>query len=294
MKPTIKRKFDDKLRYIPPETIFTTYIELLDYNKNCEEEPGYFRLCFVVQGRSRLHLHNHTYPIIPGMLLLLPAEWPCSLKSEDSEPLGVYYCYFQLKEGELDYMDLRQSPLFVYVQEEQSVYQLFSKLIDMQSLDTFASRLRMKATLLELIAYFHDELENQLTVVNETDFDVKWNEVLLYIEANLHTNIQVEELARLAFLHPNYFITSFKNMMGCSPIQYVTQRRIASAKRLLAETELSIAEVASRVGMQNHYLSRLFKRYTGKTPVQYRKIVKLGHRRVERKPTDLPEKGEQE
>ncbi len=292
MKPTINRKFDDKLRYIPPETIYTTFTEFLKFGKKNTDEAGFFRLCFVVKGSSRMHLHNHTYPIVPGMLMLLPAEWSCTIESEDAEPTGFYYCLFQLKEGDFDFLMMRGSPISIYVQEEQMVNQMFARLIEMQQSDTFASELRKKATLLELLAYFHDEIDNQQMLVNENEFDVKWNEVLLYIEANLHVNIQIEELARLAFLHPNYFITCFKNMMGCSPIQYVTQRRIASAKRLLAETSLSVAEVASRVGMQNHYLSRLFKRYTGKTPVQYRKIVKLEHMLTERSLADKPEKGE--
>jgi YesN/AraC family two-component response regulator len=56
----------------------------------------------------------------------------------------------------------------------------------------------------------------------------------------------------------------------------VTNRRIAAAKQLLTDTTLPVAAVAANVGMQNHYLSRLFKRYTGITPVQYRRIAKQG------------------
>jgi AraC-like DNA-binding protein len=101
-----------------------------------------------------------------------------------------------------------------------------------------------------MIAFYLDESHVQRQTLHDTGFGVKWNEVLAYIEANLHANIQIEELAKFAFLHPNYFITSFKSIMGCSPIQYVTNRRIAHAMRLLMDTELPVAAIAKQVGMQ--------------------------------------------
>jgi AraC family transcriptional regulator of arabinose operon len=81
----------------------------------------------------------------------------------------------------------------------------------------------------------------------------------------------VENLAKQVYLHPNYFIVFFKGILGYSPIQYVNQRRMETAKGLLLQPECNVSAVASQVGMQIYYFSRMFKAHTGLTPSHYRK-----------------------
>lgn len=64
----------------------------------------------------------------------------------------------------------------------------------------------------------------------------------------------------------------FSNVIGISFAQYISSLRLEEAKRLLEETELSIADISREIGMSNpNYLSRVFKQNFGVTPVQYRK-----------------------
>src|SRR5690606_31222368 len=92
------------------------------------------------------------------------------------------------------------------------------------------------------------------------------------IDDHLADNMTLEDLARIAYLHPNYFISMFKNTIGCSPIQYVNMKRLETAKKLLAQTDIQVADIAASVGMQNHYLSRLFKQHIGISPTRYRHL----------------------
>ena len=57
-----------------------------------------------------------------------------------------------------------------------------------------------------------------------------------------------------------------------APIQYLYQFRIAQAKRLLADTDRPVGEIARLVGMpdQRHF-ARLFRRRTGRTPRAFRR-----------------------
>lgn len=98
---------------------------------------------------------------------------------------------------------------------------------------------------------------------------LKRQQVTDYINDHLHQDVKLIELAALAQMSPYHFLRLFKQSMGVTPHQYILQRRIEKAKCLLQHGELSIAEVAARVGFcdQSHF-TRYFKRIVGVTPKQ--------------------------
>ncbi|MEV5027284.1 AraC family transcriptional regulator [Paenibacillus sp. LPE1-1-1.1] len=275
MKPTIDGILQNQLKKLQADVIMSAYTESVPGWLEQKSEPDFYRFCYTEKGKGWAMIDEEKHDLQPGTLYLFPAGTMQSFGTEGDENFSRYWCHFRLELGDVQVMNSLQLPPFVIVQDRQAVKELFDKMDAYQHSNTITRELRLKAVLLELLAIYMDESDVQREDQPDPDSEVKWNEVLAYIEANLHENIQVEELAKFAFLHPNYFITSFKSIMGCSPIQYVTNRRIALAKDLLMGTELPVAAVAKQVGMQNHYLSRLFKRYMGITPVQYRRIGRL-------------------
>ena len=69
-----------------------------------------------------------------------------------------------------------------------------------------------------------------------------------------------------------YLSHVFKNYMGMPPMQYVTTRRIAYAKKLLQETDMTATAIGEACGYKDHVLFfKTFKRLEGVTPLIYRK-----------------------
>lgn len=86
-----------------------------------------------------------------------------------------------------------------------------------------------------------------------------------------NTPLSLEEVAAHVHLHPSYFSTMFKNVTGSSFKEYLNKIRIEESKLLLLNTDFSIIDIAIAVGFEDQsYFSKVFKKFTGTTPKQFR------------------------
>jgi AraC family transcriptional regulator len=92
-----------------------------------------------------------------------------------------------------------------------------------------------------------------------------------YINDNLGRNLALSEIARTLAMSSYHFSRVFKQTTGVAPHHYLIARRVECAKSLLRETDLSISEIAHRVGCTNQsHFSVLFHRATAMTPSMFR------------------------
>jgi AraC-like DNA-binding protein len=96
-----------------------------------------------------------------------------------------------------------------------------------------------------------------------------------YIDAHLHQSIDLESLARTAGLSAYHFARVFKHSEGLTPHAFVLERRLAKARDLLGQADLSLAEIASVVGFadQSHF-TRRFREVVGTSPGRFRSAQK--------------------
>ena len=91
-----------------------------------------------------------------------------------------------------------------------------------------------------------------------------------YIQTNLHRPLTLSELAALVGLSPTHTSTLFSRETGESLSTYIRTERLHRAEKLLRETDLTIKEVASRVGYDPEYFSKVFRQYHKESPREYR------------------------
>ncbi|KAB8330644.1 helix-turn-helix domain-containing protein [Scytonema tolypothrichoides VB-61278] len=103
----------------------------------------------------------------------------------------------------------------------------------------------------------------------------KLREVLDYINNNLDRELTITELAELVQMSYYYFIRLFKQSTGLTPHCYIVQQRLELAKQLLHSTDLSILEIAYRVGFScQSRFATVFHQYLKISPRQYRQQIK--------------------
>jgi AraC family transcriptional regulator len=102
------------------------------------------------------------------------------------------------------------------------------------------------------------------------------SEIIDYIEQNLEREITVQSLACRAQLSISVFAHSFKKVIGTSPYQFIIQKRLEKARKLLLDRDLnlSIATICKMCGFSNSsvFITRFRQKY-GISPAKYRDSI---------------------
>ena len=94
---------------------------------------------------------------------------------------------------------------------------------------------------------------------------------VLLIDSDISAQISTSSLAKAQNVSIGYLSALFRKETGKTLTEFVNERRMNHAMHLLTTTELQIQSVALRCGIPDlQYFSKLFKRFTGKTPKEYR------------------------
>jgi len=95
--------------------------------------------------------------------------------------------------------------------------------------------------------------------------------VIKYVEDHYQEKIYISELAEKCRISKHQFSRIFKREKGVTFREYLVNYRLDKARELLDESQLSVGDVSFAVGFFDHsYFTRMFKRYAGLSPSDYR------------------------
>ena len=95
-----------------------------------------------------------------------------------------------------------------------------------------------------------------------------------YFHEHYNEDIQIKEYARSRNMSVSWFLRNFKEVTKRSPTQYLLNIRLDNAISLLETTSYNVTEISAIIGYDDPlYFSRLFKKYKGVSPSDYRKIT---------------------
>ena len=96
--------------------------------------------------------------------------------------------------------------------------------------------------------------------------------VARYISENFSEPLTLSDAARMACMEKTYFSKRFKALTGFNFSSYLTQLRLAAARQLLLNTDMSIGDIADHTGFSgSNYFGDVFLRAYGTSPTEYRK-----------------------
>ncbi len=119
----------------------------------------------------------------------------------------------------------------------------------------------------ETVSYFEEHN------TNHPDEDVL--QAQLWLQNNMAKTLSTTEMAQQVGMSTRNFSRRFKQAIGKTPLQYLHDFRLKSAQDLLQSSNLSIGDIADRVGYSDpSYFNKLFRREFSVTPREYRATVR--------------------
>ncbi|MFC0216558.1 AraC family transcriptional regulator [Paenibacillus chartarius] len=168
------------------------------------------------------------------------------------------YCHFVLSNTVFVYSDYLKSVR--YKHPAQDHLDLYNQYIKLANIDDF------RDWLTESVTAFIAQMEKR-----NSDRAVSSIEAARqYIEEHLSEDLSLNVVAAQVFISPKYLSKLFKEELGVTYTDYVTNRRMEAAKALIANNKLTVEQIAISVGYGTAaYFIKKFKELHGCTPKDY-------------------------
>jgi AraC-like DNA-binding protein len=112
---------------------------------------------------------------------------------------------------------------------------------------------------------------------NTTDYGSGIIKIKEYLDTHVEEKISLKNISDVVSMSGPHVIRIFKKALGKTPYDYLLDKRMEYAELLLANSNIQIKEIASRLKFADeYYFSNFFKKKTGVSPRQFRKN-KTGH-----------------
>ncbi|WP_020682727.1 AraC family transcriptional regulator [Marinobacterium rhizophilum] len=156
---------------------------------------------------------------------------------------------------------LERLPAFIELDESISHYVRFLQ-AELEQGGSLAVRRQMLLLLIELLGERHERIPG---------IDRRVRAAQVWLDAHLDQPVTLAQLALVAHLSPRQLTALFREYLAMTPQQYLLERRMQQAWRLLESGDLSIQRIAERVGYNSlAAFSDRFRRHFGKSPRYFR------------------------
>jgi AraC family transcriptional regulator, arabinose operon regulatory protein len=240
-----------------------------DYRWHPPPLPDYDLWC-IMEGWGTVRLRGKEYALTPGScFVLVPGDRP-DARHDPDHPLVAFFCHFQM----VDARGRRIPPKRVEVPPPALQAR------DMGLLTALAHRCVADYRRGDALGRRQGRviLEEMLLMVWEWTFfpephasDSRIGDIMRAVERKPGNVWAVAEMARMAHLSKSQFTRRFAILAGMPPMEFVIRARLNTARQLVRETDMKLAQIAAELGYSDvFFFSRQFKQRFGRPPSDFR------------------------
>lgn len=232
----------------------------------------YTELFYIVDGDGQFQINEQLFPVRAHQLLVVNPGIVHTEVSYEAHPLE--YIVLGIEGLELTIPDSNEDRYCVYSFPEQNeVLESMQKiLLEMQEGQPEYQTLCLAYMDIIMVQLIRSASISVTQSHSRFPANRQCASVRHYIDRHYKENITLDILAEKVSINKFYMAHAFRQEYGVSPINYLIACRIREAKRLLAETDLSLSQIAAVLGFSSSsYFSQRFRRAEGLSPTEYRK-----------------------
>ena len=232
---------------------------------------NHMELFYIVGGRGQFLIEDNIYPVNPNDLVVINPNVTHTELSLNAQPLeyivlgieGIELTIREESNGRFCILDH-----FVSVEITTCLRNILREMEQKQPGYEDICQAFMEILIIRLMRNIDLSLPAEPPV---TTGNRQCAAVRRYIDLHFKEPLTLEQLAEEAHMNKYYLSHTFKRAYGVSPINYMISRRIEESKYLLAETDLSLSQIAQLLGFSSlSYFSQVFRRTEAISPMEYR------------------------
>ena len=239
------------------------------------DKKSYHLFHYVLNGGGTFVYNDETYKLYKGSIFYIPPGEQAIYYPDEDNPWIYSWVGFSGERSEefLNRLRLNEENVIYHDSGDLPLKPMFNDLADKYNHSKYLN--------LECLAIFMNILYKMTITDHEDDviLSPKQSHIRMakeFIANNFQFKIKVTDIADSLSLSPNYLANIFKEILGISPKQYLTEYRMQKACQYLSSQDIMIKDVAKRVGYPNAlHFSAEFRRIKNMSPTMYQHTNKL-------------------
>lgn len=218
-----------------------------------------------VNGCGSMRVEGKEYKLVPGSIAFIPRNTECEYRTPDGGEWEFYWLHPRGSFAELFLDGIVEKCASLCQKSAYDYRDIMEDIIALCFDRTADGHIRISQKISEVLHY------TALTLLESSYEPSAAERATRYINEHFSENITNRTVARQVFVSENHLIRVFKKELGCTPHRYLINYRIMMAKVLLRSCNMSIEEIARRVGFySSSQFIMCFKKVCGCTPNKYR------------------------
>ncbi|MNI24730.1 Arabinose operon regulatory protein [compost metagenome] len=233
----------------------------------------FYMMTYVRKGSAKLRVKDQIYVIQPGTVIFIPPHLEHDQYKDSDEETEFLWWHFTYKiQNVIDVLPFLQIPYIYPLNNPKKFEAVFDEFMLSKNRDGYIPNIILqKAKSLELLYLLLDNAIGKVDSVDTYQPSHSFLSILLKIVSQPEASFSLPDLAKELHMNPTYVSNHFKEMFGKSPILLHREIKIAKAKSLLEIQGMNITEISFSLGFNDiQTFTRLFKKYTGISPSQYK------------------------
>ena len=220
---------------------------------------------YVTDGAGYVVLEGEIHPVGKDTIYILPAGCRHDYRSDSEQPFTKIF--MNISGSLAEHLLLAYGLTGKFIFDGTGLKASFERIASVLASERSDSEMQAA-----LQGIFVEILAGLSVAQSENSYSNEALKLKYYLDSHPDRIVSAEELAKTIFRSKDYCLKLFRREFRITPYAYQIERKIETAKALLADTHTSIGDIAEKLGYSDiHYFSNLFQKKCGCRPSEYRK-----------------------